>query len=231
MVKTNKDIRSHLLTLNLLPWITVLFTVILPFSFSDGLAPIWYLGTAIIMGGVGLFIFLMSWKTNNMWWSMLYFIFVVFISKTPTKLFSFDPEIGHSLQWLFVALMVVGGISYFKKQQLIEHCGLQEMNVLSWSDEFSGKKLEIEQDPVLQDTSDKLLKKYQTYSYEKLSGFIGNSNRVEFLDLKNSEGVDSQIIMDVLWDNKKGGDIQVICEIVSASASSYDGFVRQISQR
>ncbi len=77
----------------------------------------------------------------------------------------------------------------------------------------------------MKNAADKLLKKYRGYSYKKLGSFIGKGNHAELLDLENSEGEDSQIIIDVFWDGTSGGDIQVTCEIVSGGYKPLLGFL------
>lgn len=240
MAKTNAQIRLNLTIISILPWLTVLFAVVLPFTFSDGLAPLWYLGSAFVAGGIWLYILLNSWKRIHIFWYVLPIILYVIIKIIFEKVFHFEVQMGHFFQWLFILMGVVSGAVYFNKQQIIEYCGLKEMMVPRWDDNhFLENESAEKQDDVLQNVADELLRKYQTYSYHELKSLIGKGNHAELLDLKNLEGEDSQIVMDVFWDDRPYGDIQVTCEIVSGSykpllgflpvyvGRSYDGFVKQ----
>lgn len=120
--------------ITILPWMILIFAVASGLTFGDGLAPLWYLATALLAGSVWLYLLMNIWKKNHLFWHVLSVSFLLCTHRIYERAFHYEAETGHFCQWLLILVSVVGCVVYFKKQQIIEYCGLKEMTASSLGD-------------------------------------------------------------------------------------------------
>lgn len=100
--------------------------MMLPFSFSEGVADWRYLTVAAIAGLVWCGILVYSWRSESILASGLSFVVVMGAFHGSEAFYSNDPPFEHFLQWLAVLLFVAAGPLVALRSGVLHFCHLQE---------------------------------------------------------------------------------------------------------
>lgn len=125
-------IQQSRVTISLLKWFAIASFILLPFSFSEGVANWKYLIVAPLVGVVWVVCTIYYWRTESGILSGVAFLIFIGAHPLSDNVYSEEPPFGHFMQWLSLFL-VVAAIPIFRSQWLLRYCGLQELDAAEQS--------------------------------------------------------------------------------------------------
>ena len=104
MMNREKEVQYNRQSITLLIWLPLLFVIILPFTFDRGIAPLLYLLSGVLSGGIWLLILMYQWKSNMFIGVALSFMLLMGFRKLEAFFFIDQVCLGYFFQWLFLMM-------------------------------------------------------------------------------------------------------------------------------
>ena len=119
-----KEVQYNRQSITLLIWLPLLFVIILPFMFDHGIAPLLYLLSGVLSGGIWLLILMYQWKFNGGIGAALSFIWLIVSHKMARFFFIDQVYLGYFFQWLFLMMTTMSLALYFYQDKILSYCNL-----------------------------------------------------------------------------------------------------------
>lgn len=123
---STKHVQKSRFSISLLKWLAIVSLAGLPFSFSEGLADWRYLIVAPFAGAGWIMTLIYFWRTESILAAGLAFWVFIGLHHLSDNVYDRELPFAHFLQWLSAFLFVAVIPLVFRRQAILDYCGLDE---------------------------------------------------------------------------------------------------------
>ena len=121
-----KHVEQAGISLAIIKWLAIIALLLVPFSFSDGIADWRYLAVAPVTGVLWIAASIYSWRHESPFAGGFAFLITIGAYHLSDSVYTSELPFGHFLQWVAAFLLVAGFPAIAFRARLLKYCGLQK---------------------------------------------------------------------------------------------------------